>query len=474
MAISGKILGLAVRERAISAVEVRIARGRNDVVAAAEFGFPEGLSWDKPKELGTALRHFLRQHRFSASRAVVGVPARWLMSREKELPPATPEVACNVLRIQAERDFNPELKGLVFDFIGRPDPRTPRRAMLVAMQRHQLDSIVRMADEAGLGLMAVTSSALTLAAAIQDGESGMSLMLASDAAELVIGGEAAPRMLRHLPIAASPAEGNGHAAAAYAGSIGAEMRKVAALMPPLGTGGSINLSLWDGVGLDLSAASVIGQRSGLAVRVDRDLASLGIGSAPASGNADNLGPAVSLAVAAARESLPLDFLHSRLAAPKKQRINRKTLLYSVVGCLALAVVAALFVDVQLKQRRLDDLKRQLNEIKPEVQAAQAVEDRVRQARGYYDNRPSYLACLREMTLAFPQDGQAWAMSFLLRENMKGQLTGKAVDQRAPLALVDRLNGNKNFANVQLLDMREAGGRTREMTFSIQFTYKGVE
>src|SRR5688572_4374238 len=134
-------LGLAVGERSVVAAEVSVSGDRKQLRRAAEFHIPPDLSWDKPEKLGEALRYFLRQNKFSASRAVVGVPARWMMARDKEIPPASEAIAANALRLQAERLFPPELKELVFDFAGETDPKQAKKVLLVALPKHRLDQV---------------------------------------------------------------------------------------------------------------------------------------------------------------------------------------------------------------------------------------------------------------------------------------------------------------------------------------------
>jgi hypothetical protein len=41
-----------------------------------------------------------------------------------------------------------------------------------------------------------------------------------------------------------------------------------------------------------------------------------------------------------------------------------------------------------------------------------------------------------------------------------------------LALSDRLKANPKFQDVQLIDSREAAGSSRDVAFSITFTYTG--
>jgi hypothetical protein len=76
-------------------------------------------------------------------------------------------------------------------------------------------------------------------------------------------------------------------------------------------------------------------------------------------------------------------------------------------------------------------------------------------------------------MAFNYDEPVWATNFTLRDNHKGQLQGKAADQRTVLSVLDRLKNNPHFSAVQLQDLREAGQRSREVAFSISFTFVGA-
>lgn len=485
-----KFLGLALRERSILAAEIRVAGEQKEALRMAEFVFPSDLSWEKPQLLGTALRRFLRQHSFSAARAVIGVPAKWLMARSKEVPPASEEVAASALRLQAERDFPPELKELVFDYAGQADPGKAQKVLVVAMVKQHLDRLTAMADEAGLSVTAVTSSSLALASA--GGANWMSLVLETDAAELALRGEGAPRMLKYLPVSGlSRTASNGHAAAAVS-TLRSEVQRA---ISTVGHGGKPDrLFLWDGVGLDAEVREALSEQMGLKVQAG-EAGVLGL-SVPEQrkGEAGRFGVPLALALAGAGQlGLSIDFLHSRLAAPKKNRLDRKTL-WGGGGVVALVIVAAFLIwDNRRSQAELDRLKEHFERIRPAVTAAKKVDEKVTFAGNWFGNRPPYMGCLREVTLAFPSDSSLWATAFSLREEQKredhrgaareekpkgesykGLLTGKATDMKAVLGVLDRLKGNANFADVKSGETREAGGRSRDVTFSLTFTYKGKE
>ena len=83
------MIGLSIGERSLLAAEV-VAGERPEVARLAEFVYPDGISPQQPAELGTALGAFLRENKFTAKSAIVGLPARWLVVKCKDVPPADP------------------------------------------------------------------------------------------------------------------------------------------------------------------------------------------------------------------------------------------------------------------------------------------------------------------------------------------------------------------------------------------------
>jgi hypothetical protein len=84
--------------------------------------------------------------------------------------------------------------------------------------------------------------------------------------------------------------------------------------------------------------------------------------------------------------------------------------------------------------------------------------------------------MRDVTLAFPtrESEQIWVTNLTLRENRKGQIQGRANNNETVRTVLESLKRSSKFTGVQLMDLRDSGGRTREVTFSIGFTYIAVE
>ena len=153
-----KVLGLAIGERSIIAAEVSGAGSRPDARRLAEYSFSPELSLADPAALGAALADFLKENQFSTKSAVIGLPAKWLLVKTKEVPPADEHVAADMLRLQAEGEFSSELKELVFDYAGEPNVAGARNVLLVATPQKYVDLANQLCEAAKLTPIGITSS----------------------------------------------------------------------------------------------------------------------------------------------------------------------------------------------------------------------------------------------------------------------------------------------------------------------------
>lgn len=476
---SSGFLGLALGDRSILCAEVAVSGDRRMVRRAATFTLPADASFDKPDTTGRLLAGFLRQQHFRASKAVVGVPARWLLAAERQVPPSSGDQLAALLRLQAERLSVSESGEMVFDYTGRVDASRGGRVMLIGILREQLERIELFLDAAGISVVAVMPTSLALASVMQQDQDRPMLVLGRQNAELVWQHRETPRLLRHVVL--TTVNGDGVPALA---PLGSELRRSLALVPPGDGGRSDEMLLWDGIGLSEGQVSELSNRLGMSVRSGGGLGPLGL---QADKNADLRGdaggpgrfvPAMALALAGTqRRALPLDLKHSRLAPPRRRTFDRRlawAIMLTAVGAVALA---SLYWNVHQRQDELRDLRTKLDTLAPDIKAAEQMLAHVSYANGYFDARPPILDCLREVTLAFRDDQPIWVTSFVLRENGKGQLIGKATDQKTILMLCDRLQKTPRFMDVRTLQMSEvnvAGGRSKEQSFTIAFTFLGVE
>jgi hypothetical protein len=473
---SGNYLGVSVSDRTIVCAEVALSGGRRLARESAEFAVPAGMTLlEKPEAVGEALKTFLRERGFGASRAVVGVPARWMIALEKDVPPAGEEQARSMLRLQAERLAVAENGDMVFDYAGKSDSAHATKVLLVGMQRQRVDAVERMLAAAGLNVVAITSSALALARGATGAERDRPMLLVGrQGAEMVWRHDGAPRMLRHVAVAAV----NGHGPVSV-GPLGLELSRAVALTRVNGNTTTSELMLWDALGLSSAQVSELAERTGLAVRAGDARKELGVESVNGQegGAAEAFAPALALAVAGAdRDLLPVDFKRSHLTPAKVRRMGRKTTWAAVIGAVAVLGTAVLYWDVRIRESELAKLTSDLDQHKNEFKAAENMVGRVTYSRGFFETRPPYLECMRDVTLAFPirESEQIWVTNLTLRENRRGQIQGRANNNETVRTVLESLKRSAKFTGVQLIDLRDSGGRTREVTFSIGFSYIAVE
>jgi hypothetical protein len=493
---SSNILGIALADRTITCAELsgRAGRGGKQVVRkTATLTLAPDETIEKPEAMGRALATFLREKGFSASKVVVGVPAKWVIAVEKEIPPANSQQVRAMLRLQAERMSVGESGGdMVYDFAGDDNTGKAGKVLLVAMMRRQLDRITKAMETAKLAVDAVTPMSLALASAARNGEASAGkplLVLARHGAEVVMqnahGGS--PRMLRHISVSVT----NGHGAPAMA-PLGLELRRTVAMSPPTnGTGPASEpeLLLFDSIGLSDEQLSELSDRIGVKVRGDDDLSGLGVQTQPQAlattepdGPVGRFAPAIALALVGTRhELLPLNFLDTRLAPPAAKKFGRGTVWAAGIAAAIVIGIVALWVHVVLLQRHLDSVDQSKKEIAQPLAVAQAVKDRVDFSNGYFKTRTPMLEDMREIWASFRDDEPIWATTLSLNEDrdpktqpagrVLGRLEGKTTDMRIANGVADRLRANPHFSNVSGPDLTGAGGRQRDQSsFSITFSY----
>ena len=486
MGRAANFLGVAVADRAVTCAEVSIGHGdRRTVRRTATFTFPPDLNLDSPDALGQAFAAFLRQKKFTASRVVVGVPARWLIAIEKEVPPADDQQARSMLRLQAERLAVAESGDVVFDFAGRTSSSTISKVLLVGMVRDRLHRVEQMMDAAGMSVVAITSTGLTLAACaarakgIDSTGGGGVLMLGRNGGEVIWRHDGAPRMLRHVSYLMN---GHGHPPIA---PLGAELHRAVAFAAANGEAAS-ELLVVDGVGLPAEQVSQLGERIGVPVRADDGVKALRVHveagavaekepeSEPAT--VGRFAPAMSLALAAARpEFLPFDFRHSRLAPAPVKRLSRAQTWGIGIGAVVAISLIALFFAVRAKEHTLADMDAQLAAMKNDIASAKSNVERVNYGRGYFESRPPILDCMRELSLTVGESERIWMTNVTYREGNRFTISGKASDPKTPVNFSDRLRANPHFSDVRMPSgIVEADPKTREVTFTLSFQFNPID
>jgi hypothetical protein len=257
-----------------------------------------------------------------------------------------------------------------------------------------------------------------------------------------------------------------------------ELRRAISAVPA--NGSTRELVVWDTTGVD---ATSLGHGLGVSMRAGV-LSTLGALTNGISDNRKYASPVALAMEALGDRRLTIDFLNSRLAAPKQARVPR-WVIYTGVAVLALVAGSAwAYSDLKAQQTQLASDKVRLDRLKPDIAAADAFVSKVKFAEGWQTTNPRYLACIRELTEAMPTDDQTYATSLVIREQMQaakggktvptGRLTctlaGKTAGQDQAQKVVDRLSQNASFTEVKFGGTQDSG-KGRDVSFSITFNYR---
>lgn len=447
-----KCLGLAFSNRAIHVAEVQSSAEAFSLLRTLELPLAENELQKDAAGVGKKLGQALKDKQFTAREAAAGIPAQWLMVKEKNLPPAAPDVLAGMLRIQAERDFSFDPEALAIDYVSGTAGEQGQAVVLAATLRERVNAIAGIAVAAGLKLQTITPTAMALST-VSGAKSG--LYFGANGVELVTDSNGV-RVPRHV---ATPACWEDTAA------LPGELRRLAVFQPALFT--ASEWTVWDDCGLDGARVQQIGKDAGLALRPTRSLKGVTVPAASAG--------AAALALARlGAGALPLDFLHSRLQVKPPSKLTRRNTWGLIAASIFVLVGGYLVYDWRSLASDVGELRDTRDSMKESVAASKSFIDRVSFTKTWYERRPNYLECMRTITLCFPEEGKVWTSNLTMREDMKGILTGRAVDEKSVLDVLDKMKASKTLADVKMLQMRSSGTKNNEITFSISFAYQGVE
>jgi hypothetical protein len=479
-------IGLAVSPQGITAVEIEQASTARTISHVANLAFTADADLEHPEALGRSLKSALRAGEINSSRCVIGLSSAWLATREKSSPATDAQSIRGIASIAVERDFASGSQELMFDYSTACGEKCITM-LLAAVPRKIVDQLLIVAKSAGLDVSAITASIASLAMA--DGvaipPSGrLVICLGPDGAEIILQNPQGLRLLRHIKTSLG-ADGQ------LAG-LASDCRRILAMASsdcPDGTGRGI--LIWNTIGIAQGQLETFADQLGCGLQIGKFPADLGI--ADVGGQAKipaSFAPAAALACRDA-DGLSLDFLHSKLAAPKKSLLSRRLMWIAAIAAGIVGLVVYLALDVSANQKAVAELQSQLATLQEPLHQAKDVVEKTSFAGSWYDGRPPLLDCMLEVAKAFPDDPSIWATSLTIEEEAKTGLApangtsvaaapmltitlhGKASNDNAALGVLDRLKSNPRIIILKPLSRNQAGGNTKEVSFNITLGLRGV-
>lgn len=446
-----RILGIAMADHALLLAQVHLGGAQPRVIRQSCFDLAAPHALDDVQACGLALAAHLKEHGYTAREAVVGLPARHVMTRHRSVPAAADADALgNMLRLGIERDFPGRSREWTFDYHLGTAHDGVSDCLLVATRAALLEKLSQVLTAARVRLRAATPTALVAAAGIAPDRP--CLFVSHAGAELLLAARGGWTTLMRLPVDDSVLESR-EQQAVLTGSV---MRALAS------QDAEMDATIDRDAGVTLLADRSVGDAYRLAVRRALE---------PTLKVHD--GGTIDCATALARGGLPVDLVSSKLAAPSRAGLSQRV---RIAGYVA-AVVVLLLLLVGWRwwsaSAELHRLRSAYDTIAARADTLDDVRRTISDADPWYRHRPGYLDCLAAISHAFPVEQRIWVTSLRIGDDLRGSVKCRAANKDTMLACLKAMQASPALTDVQLRDWSEADRAAGIVGFEITFTCTGV-
>ena len=423
-----------------------------------------------PELVGREIRNHLDAAGIRERHCVLGVPLKWVLTAHTELPRLAPEDAANLLQLEAERAFpsDPATLRIADSRVALAgDKQYVTLAGIPNTQLATLESVLAAAK------LKPVSFALRLGALQPPGEAKsegvLALLIGENHVSLQItcgGGIAA---LRALEGAIETESGQ---RILQANLVARETRITLGQLPAELRAGVRRIRLFGPRELAQQLADALAPRfepMGLKVEVVTAHAPGEFG-VPLPADAALTGAFSLAARALVGQSPAFEFL-----PPKPTVLQQLSARYAsgkarTIGLAAAAVLVLVVGAFAVQQIQLMVFRSRWNKIAAQVHELETVQQQIRQYRPWYDDSCRSLSILKQVTLAFPEDGVVTAKTIDIREGSTVSCSGSARDQAAFLKTYSQLRGAENIADLKVDQIR--GKTPMQFTFAFRWNQGG--
>jgi hypothetical protein len=437
---SSTLLGLSLDGSRLDGVVLHRTNG----AVEAQKHFSVTLSLDPltadPVLAGAEIRNHLDAAGVRERRCAVCVPAKWALTAAVELPELPDADVASFLEIEAERGFPCDVATLRV-----ASSRCRRKyALQVGIAENHLGALEKVLQAAKLKPV---SFSLALPVLQPPGEDGvLALAIGEGAVDLQVttgGGVAALRVL----------EGVRDGPALQADSVAREVRITLGQLPA-----EIRESIRH---VRIFGPTHLAQQ--LADELDLRLESLGLQAEIVS--------AVSPAQTVAERHLTgagveFEFLPPKVAPWQQMFRQYSSGRYRTASAVAVAILVVVGGAFLVQQVQLWRLRIKWNQMSAKVTELDAMQSQIRQYRPWFDNSFHSLSILRQLTLAFSEDGAVSAKTVEIRDVNTVTCSGVARDNTALLRTLSQLRSANNVADLKVDQIR---GKT-PMQFVFDFRW----
>jgi hypothetical protein len=455
---SQPVLGLSLEGGQLRAAQVGRTKGAVTVGKTVSAALSLDLSHHEVELIGREIRNHLDAAGLRERHCVVVVPAGWIMSQHTKLPELSPEDTAGFLQMEAERGFPcaPDQLQIARSFHRSADIAYVTQ---LAVRKEQLERLVAVLKAAGLKPLSLSLGLAALPGALAPaGQGRITVAVDAKGATLLVssgGGIAAFRTCE------ATIESEAGDRLINTGAVARELRITLEQTP---ADLRQELRRLDLIGDEAVVRQLEESLADWARSAGLELQSHG---SPEGRSADLMVENLAACWLEAGASF-LEFLPPRVGrwAQLVARYNAKRL--ATVG-MAVGAVAVLALAVfGWQQIHCWSLRSEWAGMKPQVTALNAVQDRIREFRPWYDTSYRNLSILRRVTEAFPDNGSVTARTFEVHglTTVNVSVTGVTRDNAALLKTVDQLRKIREIADVKVEQIR--GKSPAQFTFSFRW------
>ena len=466
------LLGLALDGSKLDGVVLKRTNGSLAVLQKFSVTLALDPLTAAPELVGREIRNQLDAAGVRERDCVVGVPVKWILTAQTELPPLPEADAKSLLQMEAERGFHSDVTTLQISDSRSPLADGKKNVLLAGIPNTHLAALEKILAAAKLkpvsfapGISALQfpgdeNSGGVLALAI--GESNVSLqvtagggVVALRSLEGAVEEEAGRRVLHANVVARETRITLGQLPSALRDAV-KSIRIFGAreLAQPLADEMKLR---FEPMGIKVELVSAYAPNEfGLTLPVENSLSA-----------------AFSLAARFLAEQKPaFEFL-----PPKPNFIELFVSKYSsgrlrTTGAVAAGVAAIIIGIFLFQQIQLWRLRSQWSHIAVKVGQLQAIQDNIRQYRSWYDGTFPNLAILRQLSVSFPEDGSVTAKNITVHDGGTVTCSGTARDYASLLTMQSRLRAADGVTDVQLQQIR--GKAPMQFVFAFKFNNGGAQ
>ena len=466
------LLGLALDGSKLDGVVLKRTNGSLAVLQKFSVTLALDPLTAAPELVGREIRNQLDAAGVRERDCVIGVPVKWILTAQTELPPLPEADAKSLLQMEAERGFHSDVATLQISDSRSPLADGKQNVLLAGIPNTHLAALENILAAAKLKPVSFASpiSALqfpgdektTGVLALAIGERNVSLQISAGGGvvalrslEGAVEDEAGRRVLHANVVARETRITLGQLPSALRDAVKSiRIFGLRELAQPLAD----ELELrFEPVGIKVELVSAYApDEFGLTLPVENSLSA-----------------AFSLAARFLVEQKPaFEFL-----PPKPNIIEQFVSKYSsgrlrTTGAVAAGIAAIIIGIFLFQQIQLWRLRSQWSHIAVKVGQLQAIQDNIRQYRSWYDGTFPNLAVLRQLSVSFPEDGSVTAKNIEVRDGGTVTCSGTARDYASLLAMQARLRAADGVTEVQLQQIR--GKAPMQFVFAFKFNNGGAQ